>query len=136
VYVIEKVVQPAVVVHSCHRCLIFTCDRMWLRGRPTSCANETFFFITNMFLGIFHLPVFIQKHYPVYFSNHNVSETGFCFHLQVKPNPLGPTDRASTYLRTWTSFFDWPQLSRFYLKMEKESSLRNVAFFKNKQEFG
>jgi hypothetical protein len=34
-----------------------------------------------MFLDIIHLPVFIYKHRPVYFSKHNVSETGdvvFC----------------------------------------------------------
>jgi hypothetical protein len=27
-----------------------------------------------------------------------------------------------------TSFIDWAQLSRFYLKTERESSLRNVVF--------
>jgi hypothetical protein len=39
--------------------------------------------------------------------------------LQVKP-----------FLRTEieTSFVDWAQLSRFYLKTETESSLRNVMF--------
>jgi hypothetical protein len=36
---------------------------------------------------------------PVYFSKHNVSETGFCPRLQVKPTQLGPIDRASPYLR-------------------------------------
>jgi hypothetical protein len=45
-----------------------------------------------MFLDIFHR--------PVYFSKHNVSETGFCLRLQVKPTELGPIDRASPYLRT------------------------------------
>jgi hypothetical protein len=28
----------------------------------------------------------------------------------------------------WTSSIDWAQLSRLYLKMETESSLRNVVF--------
>jgi hypothetical protein len=28
------------------------------------------------------------KHRPVYFSKHNVSETGFCLRLQVKPTLL------------------------------------------------
>jgi hypothetical protein len=36
---------------------------------------------------------------PVYFSKHKVSETGFCFRLQVKPTQLDPIDRASPYLR-------------------------------------
>jgi hypothetical protein len=31
---------------------------------------------------------------PLYFSKHNVSETGFCLRLQVKPIQLGPIDRA------------------------------------------
>jgi hypothetical protein len=34
------------------------------------------------------------------FQKHNVSETRFCLHLQVKPTQLGPIDRASPYLRT------------------------------------
>jgi hypothetical protein len=32
------------------------------------------------------------------FLKHNVSETGFCLHLQVKPTQLGPMNRASPYL--------------------------------------
>jgi predicted nucleic acid-binding protein len=36
----------------------------------------------------------------LYLSKHNVSETGFCLRLQVKPTQLGPIDRASSYLRT------------------------------------
>jgi hypothetical protein len=36
---------------------------------------------------------------PVSLSKPNVSETGFCLHLQVKPTQLGPIDRASPYLR-------------------------------------
>jgi hypothetical protein len=31
-------------------------------------------------------------------------------------------------LKLGTSSIDWAQLSRFYLKMETESSLRNVVF--------
>jgi hypothetical protein len=30
----------------------------------------------------------------------NISETGFCLRLQVKPTQLGPLDRTSPYLRT------------------------------------
>jgi hypothetical protein len=44
-----------------------------------------YFVATNiMLLDIIHHPVFIQKHVPVYFSKHNVSETGFCLRLQVQ----------------------------------------------------
>jgi hypothetical protein len=32
------------------------------------------------------------KHCAVYFSKHNISETGVCLHLQVKPTQLGPKD--------------------------------------------
>jgi hypothetical protein len=34
-----------------------------------------------------------------------------------------------TCLEIWTSSIDWAQLSRFYLKTETESSLRNVGCF-------
>jgi hypothetical protein len=40
----------------------------------------------------------LSKNHPVYFSKHNVSETGFCLRLQVKPTQLGPIDRASPCL--------------------------------------
>jgi hypothetical protein len=36
----------------------------------------------SMLLYIIHHPVFIQEHHPVYITKHNVSETGFCLHLQ------------------------------------------------------
>jgi hypothetical protein len=42
--------------------------------------------------------VFVYRH--LYFSKHNVSETGFCLRLQVKSAQLGPIDRASPCLRT------------------------------------
>jgi hypothetical protein len=50
--------------------------------------------------GHFSSSCLIWKHHPVYFSKHNVSETGFCLRLQVKPTQLGTIDRASPYLRT------------------------------------
>jgi hypothetical protein len=57
--------------------------------------------ITNiMLLDFIHRPVFIYKDRPVYFSKHNVSETGFCLRFQVKPTQLGPIDRTRPYLRT------------------------------------
>jgi hypothetical protein len=54
-----------------------------------------------MFFDIIHRPLFIQKPRPVYFPEHNVSETGFCLRLQVKHTQLGPIDRANPYL--WTN---------------------------------
>jgi hypothetical protein len=46
-----------------------------------------------MFLDIIHPPVFIYKH--------NVSETGSCLRLQVKPTQFDPIDRDSPYLLTY-----------------------------------
>jgi hypothetical protein len=36
----------------------------------------------------------------LFILQNNVSETGFCRHLQLKPTQLGPINRASPYLRT------------------------------------
>jgi hypothetical protein len=75
-----------------------------------------------MFLDIIHL-VFCLKCHPVYISKHNISETGFYFHRQVKPTLLGPIGPDMG-----TSSVYWTQQSRFYLTMEIESSLRNTVF--------
>jgi hypothetical protein len=40
---------------------------------------------------------------PVFNLKHSVSETGFCLRLQENPIQLGPIDRASLCLRTWTT---------------------------------
>jgi hypothetical protein len=40
------------------------------------------------------------------------------------------------YILIGTSSIDWAQLSRFHLKMERESSLRNVMCFKYNQDNG
>jgi hypothetical protein len=37
----------------------------------------------------------LSKNRSLYFSKHDVSETGFCLRLQVKPTQLGPIERAS-----------------------------------------
>jgi hypothetical protein len=57
-----------------------------------------------------HWYKYVFGHYPssclyltrrrVSLSKHNVSETGFCLRIQVKPTQLGPIDRASPYLRS------------------------------------
>jgi hypothetical protein len=62
------------------------------------------------------------------FAKHNVSETGFCLRLQVKPTQFGPIHRASPEIGTCS--IDWVQLSMFYLMTETESSLRNFVFWK------
>jgi hypothetical protein len=45
---------------------------------------------------ILSIVLFYLKHFPVFIYN-NVSETGLCLRLQVKPTQLGPIDRASPY---------------------------------------
>jgi hypothetical protein len=66
-------------------------------------------FLQNMLsITTIHADVFVSsqdgrlrlKHRHVYITKHNVSETGFCLRLEVKPTQLGPTDRASPSLRT------------------------------------
>jgi hypothetical protein len=69
----------------------------------------------------------LSKTVLFYFSKHNVSETGFCLRLQVKPTQLGPTISG---LEIGTSSMNGAQLIRFYLKTETESSFRNVMFWK------
>jgi hypothetical protein len=59
-----------------------------------------------MFLDIIHRSVYL-KHRPVYFSNHNVWETGFCLRLHVKPNQLSPIDTATPYIRTPVPATGW-----------------------------
>jgi hypothetical protein len=44
----------------------------------------------------------IIVHRPVYYLRRNVTETGFCLRLQVKPTQLGPINRASRFLLTTT----------------------------------
>jgi hypothetical protein len=41
----------------------------------------------------------IQLLIAVLTESYKISETGFCLRHQVKPNQLGPIDRASPYLR-------------------------------------
>jgi hypothetical protein len=36
-----------------------------------------------------------------FYLKHNVSETGFCLHLRVRPTQLGPIGRASRYIRRY-----------------------------------
>jgi hypothetical protein len=89
-----------------------------------------------MFLYIILHPVFIQCTVPVFVYKHNVLEAGFCLRLQVKPTQLSPVDRASPYSRTLVPSIDLDQMSRFYLKTETESSLRNAVFInKNRTVF-
>jgi hypothetical protein len=63
---------------------------------------------------------------------HDVSETGFCLHLQVEPIRVGPVVRASLN-GVWGY---WAHLSRSHLKTETEFSLRNVVFLNTRQGDG
>jgi hypothetical protein len=74
-----------------------------------------------MFLDIIYRPVFIQKHLHVYITKHNVSENRVGLRLQV-------IWAQSMKLEIGTSSIDWAQLSKFYLKTEIDSSVRNVVF--------
>jgi hypothetical protein len=76
----------------------------WQKGHASedpllrrSAENETFPYDPSItFLDIIHRLVSNQKPSCLY-SKHNVSETGFCPRLQVKPTLLGPIDTASPY---------------------------------------
>jgi hypothetical protein len=41
----------------------------------------------------------LSRNTVVFIFQNNVSETGFCLRLQVKPTQLGPIDRASPEIR-------------------------------------
>jgi hypothetical protein len=62
---------------------------------------------SDYWFDIVHHPVFILKHCSVYFSTHNILETGFCLRLPVKPTQSGPIDRASPYLQTPVAASRW-----------------------------
>jgi hypothetical protein len=76
----------------------------------TNLEEVFFFFFGNVnfkcknllqLLYFWTLFIVLPKKTPFSFiSKHNVSETGFCLRLQVKPTQLGPIDRISPYLRT------------------------------------
>jgi hypothetical protein len=56
-------------------------------------------------------------HRAVYIIKHNVSDTGSCLRLQVKPTQLGQTDRASPYPR----MVIWIKIGRWVMS-------RNIVF--------
>jgi hypothetical protein len=88
-------------------------------GDPVVC-----FWTLSIFLSL-------SKSYSVYISKCNISETGFCLHLQGKPTQLGPVNRASPEIATMS--IDWAQLSRFYLKTDRIRSLK-CCVLKYKQD--
>jgi hypothetical protein len=61
------------------------------------------------FFGHYPSSYFCLKRRHIYFSKHNVSETGFC-------------------PETGTSSIDWSQMSSSYLRTETECCPRNVVF--------
>jgi hypothetical protein len=63
-------------------------------------SSASLTFSTNSYYVFGHYPssCLYLKHCPIYFSKHNVLETRFCLHFQVKPTQFGQIDRASPYL--------------------------------------
>jgi hypothetical protein len=61
-------------------------------------------------------------HRPAFYLKYNNSETGFCLSLQVDPTQVSPIGRASLCLRI-------DRRSRYRLKTETKSRLRNVEFY-------
>jgi hypothetical protein len=67
-------------------------------------------------------------HRPVFYLKHNVSDTGLCLRLQVEHTQLSQIDGISLCCpEIGTSSIYSAQLSKLHLKMETESSLRNVV---------
>jgi hypothetical protein len=66
----------------------------------------------------------------LFYLKQDVSETRLCLRLQKKRMQVSPVDRdtLSPDSETETSLFHWIHLSRFHLKSETESSVRNVEF--------
>jgi hypothetical protein len=63
-----------------------------ITGPVISNVQNNIHVVNIIFLDIIHRPFYLLKH--------NISETGFCLHVEVKPTQLGPVNRASPYLRT------------------------------------
>jgi hypothetical protein len=55
---------------------------------------------TNILFWTLSIVLLLSKMASCFYLKHNVSETGFCLRLQVKPTQLNQIDRASPYLRT------------------------------------
>jgi hypothetical protein len=53
--------------------------------------------IQILFIWTLSITLFLFKILSCFYSKHNVLETEFCLHLQVKPIKLGQIDRASPY---------------------------------------
>jgi hypothetical protein len=87
-------------------------------SRIASCLGRNIFdTVSNTVLDIIHRRAFYLKH--------DVSDTGFCLRLQVEL--LSDTQYKEFGLEMKAGSFYWAQLSRFHLKADKESSVRNVV---------
>jgi hypothetical protein len=77
--------------------LLVTADYVDIRHDLKVCDDGT---LVQMLRFFGHYPSSCRslKRRPVSLSKHNVSETGFCLRLQVKPTQLDPIDRANPYL--------------------------------------
>jgi hypothetical protein len=75
-----------------------------------------------MFMDIIHVLSLSKTPSCVYLKTHNVSETGFCLRLQVKPTQLGPIDRASPCLSLRKAVF----LNKNRTVLDKNRTIDNV----------
>jgi hypothetical protein len=102
------------------------------RGFYTTYRSETITTTNSLTVQDCTITILDIVHRPVFYLKHEVSETGFCLRLPEEPTNLGPIVTASlcmlTASQTDTSSIYLAQLSRFHLKTETESSLRNVVF--------
>jgi hypothetical protein len=63
-------------------------------------AVKLYIAVQILFFWTLFIVLFLSKSLTCFIKNYNISETGFCLRLQVKPTQLGPIDIASPYLRT------------------------------------
>jgi hypothetical protein len=71
---------------------------LWLNQDLKICDHGTL--IKILYFWTLSIVLFLSKTLSCIFKKHNVSETGFCFLLQVKPIQLGPNDNVIPYHRT------------------------------------
>jgi hypothetical protein len=88
--------------------------------------GSIFVSVTNLSL-LYNIFITILRiiHPPVFNLKYNVSETGFCFRLQVVPILLDYFCRCS---ETETSFIYWANTNRFHLKNEDRSQTQKCCF--------
>jgi hypothetical protein len=98
-------------------------ERKWDRTDEICFCLPVSYTIVTLFILCFwtlSIVLSLSKNHPVYFSRHNVLETGFCLCLQVKPTQLGPIDRASPHLWTSVPASRWGIQTKHHTKLLRE----------------